>query len=60
MCEIGSSHGIPVASLWTISTTVFSVFLHFDLLCQHHNFPFHDLLGIEEETTDYIPGLQPK
>ncbi|CAN1754218.1 UDP-glycosyltransferase 87A2, partial [Linum perenne] len=59
MCDVGSSRGIPVASLWTMSATVFSVFLHFDLLLQNRHFPFPDFSGIEEEKVDYIPGLPP-
>ncbi|CAN1754216.1 UDP-glycosyltransferase 87A2 [Linum perenne] len=59
MCEVGSSRGIPVASLWTMPATVFAVFLHFDLLRQHRHFPFPDFSGVEEEKVDYIPGLSP-
>nr|AFJ53019.1 UDP-glycosyltransferase 1 [Linum usitatissimum] len=59
MCDVGSSRGIPVASLWTMPATVFSVFLHFDLLRQHRHFPISDLPEIEEEKVDYIPGLPP-
>nr|AFJ53018.1 UDP-glycosyltransferase 1 [Linum usitatissimum] len=59
ICEIGVRRGIPVASLWTMSATVFSVLLHFDLVRQHRHFPIDDFSGIEEEKVDYIPGLSP-
>ncbi|CAI0399773.1 unnamed protein product [Linum tenue] len=56
MSEVGNRRGIPVASLWTMSASVFSVFLHFDLLRQHRHYPIEDF---SEETVDYIPGLPP-
>jgi hypothetical protein len=37
--DIGNRRNVPVASLWTMSALVYSVFHHFDLLVQHHHFP---------------------
>ncbi|CAN1164697.1 UDP-glycosyltransferase 87A1, partial [Linum perenne] len=45
ICDVGSSRGFPVASLWTMSATVFTVFHHFDLLRQHRHFPNDDFSG---------------
>ncbi|CAN1185046.1 UDP-glycosyltransferase 87A1, partial [Linum perenne] len=45
ICDVGSSRGIPVASMWTMSATVSIVFYHFDLLRQYHHFPIDDLSG---------------
>ncbi|CAI0381850.1 unnamed protein product [Linum tenue] len=45
MSEVGNRRGIPVASLWTMSASVFSVFLHFDLLRQHRHYPIEDFSG---------------
>ncbi|KAJ6692276.1 CYANOHYDRIN BETA-GLUCOSYLTRANSFERASE-RELATED [Salix purpurea] len=41
---VGNRRNIPVASFFPMSSTVFSVFYHFDLLAQHGHFPV-DLLG---------------
>lgn len=41
---VGNRRKIPVASLWTMSATVLSVFHHFDLLVQNRHFPV-DLSG---------------
>ncbi|CAB4282126.1 unnamed protein product [Prunus armeniaca] len=54
--EIGNARNIPVASLWTMSASVYSVFHFFDLLVQHSHFPV-DLEERGEEHVDYIPGL---
>ncbi|XP_021810511.1 UDP-glycosyltransferase 87A1-like [Prunus avium] len=54
--EIGNVRNIPVASLWTMSASVYSVFHFFDLVVQHSHFPANlDERG--EEHVDYIPGL---
>ena len=42
--DIGNQRNIPVASLWTPSATVYSVFHHFDLLGHNRHFPV-DLNG---------------
>ncbi|VVA16501.1 PREDICTED: UDP-glycosyltransferase [Prunus dulcis] len=54
--EIGNVRNIPVASLWTMSASVYSVFHFFDLLVQHSHFPVN-LEERGEEHVDYIPGL---
>ncbi|KAF3958855.1 hypothetical protein CMV_016271 [Castanea mollissima] len=43
---LGNQRNIPVASLWTMSPSVFSVFHHFELLLQNGQFllDFSDLL----------------
>lgn len=41
---VGNRRNIPVASLWTMSPSVFSVLYHFDLLVQNGHFPV-DLSG---------------
>ncbi|KAJ6345622.1 hypothetical protein OIU78_008309 [Salix suchowensis] len=57
---VGNRRNIPVASFFPMSSTVFSVFYHFDLLAQHGHFPV-DLLGKKtgNEMVDYIPGVSP-
>lgn len=42
--DVGNRRNIPVASLWTMSALVFSVFHHFQLLERNGHFPF-DLSG---------------
>lgn len=37
--EMANRKNIPVASLWTMSVPVYSVFHHFDLLVQNGHFP---------------------
>ncbi|EEF33590.1 UDP-glycosyltransferase 87A2 [Ricinus communis] len=56
--KVGNSRNIPVASLFTMSATVFSVFHHFDLLVQNDHFPL-ELSEQGEEVVDYIPGVPP-
>lgn len=36
---VGIRRNIPVASLWTMSATILSLFLHSDLLASHGHFP---------------------
>ncbi|KAJ9129685.1 hypothetical protein P3X46_035304, partial [Hevea brasiliensis] len=36
---VGNRRNIPVASLWTMSATVLSIFHHFDLLVRNGHFP---------------------
>ncbi|KAG5238616.1 UDP-glycosyltransferase 87A [Salix suchowensis] len=55
---VGNRRNIPVASLWTMSATVFSVFHHFELLKQNGHFPV-ELSERGEERVDYIPGIPP-
>lgn len=42
--EFGGRRNIPVAHIWTMSASVYSVFSHFDLLVQNGHFPI-DLSG---------------
>lgn len=53
---VGNRRNIPVASLFTMSASVFTVFFHFDLLAQHDHFPL-DVSERGHENVNYIPGL---
>ncbi|KAF5744476.1 UDP-glycosyltransferase 87A1-like [Tripterygium wilfordii] len=55
---VGNRRNIPVASLWPMSATVFSVFHHFELLVKKGHFPV-DLSEQGEELVNYIPGIPP-
>ncbi|KAL3580295.1 hypothetical protein D5086_018130 [Populus alba] len=55
---VGNRRNIPVASFFPMSSTVFSVFYHLDLLAQHGHFPV-DLSEKGNEIVDYIPGVSP-
>ncbi|PPR80493.1 hypothetical protein GOBAR_AA40227 [Gossypium barbadense] len=57
--QVGQRRSIPVASLWTMSASVFSIFHHFNLLVQNHHFPAD--LSVEQgnDRVDYIPGHTP-
>ncbi|ESQ51537.1 hypothetical protein EUTSA_v10016980mg [Eutrema salsugineum] len=57
--RVGARRNIPVASLWTWSATIFSLFLHSDLLEYRGHFPIRPLDSKEDEIVDYIPGLSP-
>lgn len=37
--DVGNRRNIPVASFWTMSASLFSVFHHFELLAQNGHFP---------------------
>uniref|UniRef100_A0A803Q0U6 Uncharacterized protein n=1 Tax=Cannabis sativa TaxID=3483 RepID=A0A803Q0U6_CANSA len=56
MTDVGNRRNIPVASLWPMSASVFSVFRHFDLVEQNGHFPI-DLSVRGHEIVDYIPGI---
>ncbi|XP_065847246.1 UDP-glycosyltransferase 87A1-like [Euphorbia lathyris] len=56
--RVGNRRNIPVASLWTMSASVFSIFHHFDLLRRNGHFPIQ-LSERGEEQVDYIPGIPP-
>ncbi|XP_022732304.1 UDP-glycosyltransferase 87A1-like [Durio zibethinus] len=56
--EVGKRRNIPVASLWTMSASVLSIFLNFNLLVENQHFPA-DLSEQGNELVDYIPGLTP-
>ncbi|CDY24026.1 BnaC03g16650D [Brassica napus] len=57
--RVGERRNIPVASLWTMSATILSLFLHSDLLISHGHALFEPSESKEEEIVDYIPGLPP-
>ncbi|KAK1588581.1 hypothetical protein Q3G72_024746 [Acer saccharum] len=54
----GNRRNIPVASLWTMSASVFSILHHFHLLEKNGHFPV-ELSEWGHEIVDYIPGLPP-
>nr|UYS93193.1 UGT87Y1 [Eucalyptus yarraensis]UYS93194.1 UGT87Y1 [Eucalyptus camphora] len=54
--RVGKRRNIPVATLWTMSAPVFSVFHHFEMLKEKGHFPV-DLSERGEEEVDYIPGV---
>ncbi|XP_059430527.1 UDP-glycosyltransferase 87A1-like [Corylus avellana] len=53
---VGNRRNIPVASLWPMPATVFSVFHHFELVVQHGHFPI-EVSERGDELVDYIPGV---
>ncbi|KAK6122152.1 hypothetical protein DH2020_044103 [Rehmannia glutinosa] len=65
--ELGNRRNIPVASFYTMSATVFSIFHHFDHILQNHhlcsNFsgkrPSHSNGSAIEQLVNYIPGVPP-
>ncbi|KFK34733.1 hypothetical protein AALP_AA5G185900 [Arabis alpina] len=57
--HVGVRRNIPVASLWTMSATILSLFLHSDLLASHGHFPVEPSGSKEDEIVDYIPCLPP-
>ncbi|KAK2974721.1 hypothetical protein RJ640_007148, partial [Escallonia rubra] len=59
MTLVGRRRNIPIASLWTMAPSLFSIFYHFDLLASHGHFPAENLPEKEEEIIDYIPGVSP-
>ncbi|KAG6417195.1 hypothetical protein SASPL_119347 [Salvia splendens] len=54
--DFGNRRNIPVASLWPMPASVFSVFYHFDLLRRNGHHPFR-LPEKGEERIDYVPGI---
>ncbi|PIN26197.1 UDP-glucuronosyl and UDP-glucosyl transferase [Handroanthus impetiginosus] len=54
--DFGNRRNIPVASLWPMPASVFSIFYHFDLLVRNGHHPF-ELTERGEERVDYIPGV---
>ncbi|CAA0841616.1 UDP-glycosyltransferase 87A2 [Striga hermonthica] len=54
--EVGNRRNIPVASLWPMPASVFSVFYHFDLLVSSGHHPF-ELSESGDQRVDYIPGI---
>ncbi|KAJ4891320.1 UDP-glycosyltransferase 87A1 [Raphanus sativus] len=57
--RVGTRRNIPVASLWTESATILSLFIHSGLLAAHGHFPVEASESKEDEVVDYIPGLSP-
>ncbi|KAL9266517.1 UDP-glycosyltransferase 87A2-like protein [Drosera capensis] len=53
---VANSRNIPVASLYPMSASVFTVLSHFDLLVQNGHYPA-DVAELGNERVDYIPGL---
>ncbi|XP_047311618.1 UDP-glycosyltransferase 87A1-like [Impatiens glandulifera] len=58
--DIGNRRNIPVASLWTMSASVFAILHHFDLFVQNGHYPMDssETTG-DEQLATYIPGLAP-
>ncbi|XP_051113181.1 UDP-glycosyltransferase 87A2-like [Andrographis paniculata] len=55
--ELGERRNIPVALLWPMPASVFTIQHHFELLVRHGHYPFV-LSERGEERLDYIPGIQ--
>ncbi|TKY56525.1 UDP-glycosyltransferase 87A1 [Spatholobus suberectus] len=53
---VGNRTNIPVASFWTMSTSIFSVLHHYYLLEQNGHYPAN-LSENGGERVDYIPGI---
>lgn len=56
--RLGERRNIPVASFWTMSATVFSIFYHHQLLLPDGHFQAN-LTEQGEELVNYIPGIKP-
>ncbi|KAK4440478.1 UDP-glycosyltransferase 87A2 [Sesamum alatum] len=56
--DVAGRRNIPLASLWPMSASAFTVFYHFDLLVQNGHFPIN-ISENGDEIVDYIPGLPP-
>ncbi|XP_023532234.1 UDP-glycosyltransferase 87A2-like [Cucurbita pepo subsp. pepo] len=56
MVQLGNNLRIPVASLWPMSVTVFSILYHFELLQENGDFPA-ELSERGEQIVDYFPGV---
>ncbi|KAG6433174.1 hypothetical protein SASPL_104782 [Salvia splendens] len=55
--EFGNRRNIPVASLWPMPASVFSLFYHLDLLERNGDHPF-DVSERGEERIGYIEGIE--
>ncbi|XP_042055982.1 UDP-glycosyltransferase 87A1-like [Salvia splendens] len=53
--DVGRNRNIPVASFYTMSATVFSIFHHYDLVSQHRHSPPGQIR--EGNIVDYV-GVQ--
>ncbi|KAJ0782970.1 putative UDP-glucuronosyl/UDP-glucosyltransferase [Helianthus annuus] len=56
--NMGSRMNVPVASLFTMSATVFAMFYYYHLLVENCN-AGDNFSGNMEELVDYIPGVPP-
>lgn len=56
--DVGNRRNIPVATVFPMSASVFSVLYHHHLLVKNGHFPV-ELSECGEELVDYIPGLAP-
>ncbi|MCD7468776.1 hypothetical protein HAX54_007254 [Datura stramonium] len=56
--RLGERRNIPVASFWTMSATVFSIFYHHQLLLADGHFQAN-LTEQGKELVNYIPGIKP-
>ncbi|KAL2239214.1 UDP-glycosyltransferase 87A1-like [Sesamum indicum] len=56
--EVAGRRNIPLAYMWPMSASVYTVFYHVDLLVQNGHFPV-DLSVNGDAVVDYIPGLSP-
>ncbi|KAJ1437569.1 UDP-glucuronosyl/UDP-glucosyltransferase [Sesbania bispinosa] len=54
--DLGNRRNIPVASFWTMSASIFSIFLHYHLLERNGHYPV-DLSEYGDQRVDYIPGI---
>ncbi|XP_059664392.1 UDP-glycosyltransferase 87A2-like [Cornus florida] len=54
--KVGNRRNIPVAALWPMPMSVFSIFYHFDLFVQNQDYPF-DVSEKGEKRVGYIPGI---
>ncbi|KAL3615977.1 hypothetical protein CASFOL_040271 [Castilleja foliolosa] len=54
--EVANRRNVPVASLWPMPASVFSIFYHFNLLVRNGHHPF-ELSERGDERVDYIPGI---
>ncbi|KAL6204351.1 hypothetical protein ACLB2K_021619 [Fragaria x ananassa] len=54
--RVGNKRNIPVASLWTMSASVFTTFDHFEMIRENGHFPA-DVSVRGDEVIDYIPGI---
>ncbi|KAL3850408.1 hypothetical protein ACJIZ3_012290 [Penstemon smallii] len=56
--NVANRRNIPLAYMWTMSASVYTIFYHFDLLVQNGHFPVN--LSVNgDDIVDYIPGLPP-
>lgn len=54
---MGNRRNIPVAAVWPMSATVFSMFSHYHLLHQNGHLPIINLAEQGDNQVNYIPGV---